>query len=34
LFRRALVLPNGKNLARNVLEPFSQVDIPTMNDES
>jgi hypothetical protein len=26
LFRKALVLPNGKNLVRNALEHFSQVD--------
>jgi hypothetical protein len=25
-FRRALVLPNGKHLARNALEHFSQAD--------
>jgi hypothetical protein len=30
LFRRALVLPNRKNLERNALEHFSQVDTASL----
>jgi hypothetical protein len=30
LFQRALVLPNEKNLARNALEHFSQLDTTSL----
>jgi hypothetical protein len=30
LFRRALVLTNGENLARNALEHFSEVDTTSL----
>jgi hypothetical protein len=34
LFQRALVLPNGKNLARNALEHLSQVDTASLLEQN